>query len=351
MTIGLVPKQSSIGVFIGGLLLALGFGASHATGAAAADSDASTPQPVRTRADIRPMSELKVTATIPIAKQADWVKVTSTAVWIGGKGPYAVSEIDPQTNQVTRVELPGDPCAGLAADADSLWVPLCGKTPKLARVDLKKRELTGVFNVGPGAPEGGIAVGAGSVWMIVDKKGSMARIDPANGSIVDTVRLKPGSYNPVFSEGRIWVTRAGGAELTIVDATTAKILGRVPIGRHPRFLTAGAGAVWTLNQAKGSLSRIDIGGRRPVVTLPLHVPGAGGDITYADGEVWVTMMKTPLTVVDASRTQTLCQWKGAGGDAVGVGHGSIWLTNLNSGTVTRIALSDVPKDCRAAADR
>jgi DNA-binding beta-propeller fold protein YncE len=297
------------------------------------------------------MSELKVTATIPIAKQADWVKVTSTAVWIGGKGPYSVSEIDPQTNKVTRVELPGDPCAGLAADADNLWAPLCGKTPKLARVDLRKRALTGVFNVGPAAPEGGIAVGAGSVWMIVDKKGSMARIDPANGSIVETVHLKPGSYNPVFSEGRIWVTRASGAELTIVDANTGKILGTRPIGLHPRFLTAGGGAVWTLNQAKGSLSRIDVAGRQPVVTLPLDVPGVGGDITYADGEVWVTMMKTPLTVVDAARTQTLCQWKGAGGDAVGVGHGSIWLTNLRLGTVTRIALSDVPQDCRAAANR
>jgi DNA-binding beta-propeller fold protein YncE len=297
------------------------------------------------------MSELKVTATIPIAKQADWVKVTSTAVWIGSKGPYAVSEINPETNQVTRVELPGDPCAGLAADAENLWVPLCGKTPELARVDLKKRALTGVFNVGPAAPEGGIAIGAGSVWMIVDKQGSMARINPADGSIVDTVHLPPGSYNPVFSEGRIWVTRASGAELTIVDATTGKILGHVPVGRHPRFLTAGGGAVWTLNQAEGSLSRIDVAGQQSVVTVPLHVPGTGGDITYADGEVWVTMMKTPLTVVDASRTRTLCQWKGAGGDAVGVGHGSIWLTNLREGTVTRIALSDVPEGCRAAADR
>jgi virginiamycin B lyase len=351
MTVGLVPKHSSLGAFIAGLLLTLCSCYGDATWAAAPDSDASARQPGSAQAEIRPMSELRITATILIAKQADWVKVTSTAVWIGSKGPYAVSEIDPQTNQVTRVELPGDPCAGLAADAENLWVPLCGKTPKLARVDLRKRELTGVFDVGPAAAEGGIAIGAGSVWMIVDKKGSMARIDPANGSIVDTVRLKPGSYNPVFSEGRIWVTRASDAELTIVDATTAKILGHVAVGRHPRFLTAGGGGVWTLNQAKGSLSRIDVGGRQPVVTLPLHVPGAGGDITYADGEVWVTMMKTPLTVVDASRTQALCQWKGAGGDAVGVGHGSIWLTNLRLGTVTRIALSDVPKDCRAPANR
>ena len=346
MTVGLVPKHSFLGAFIGGLLLTLCSCFGNTAWAAASDSDGSARKP-----EIRPMSELKVTATIPIAKQTDWVKVTPTSVWIGSKGPYAVSEIDPQTNQVTKVELPGDPCAGLAADAENLWVPLCGKTPKLARVDLKKQEVTGVFDVGPAAAEGGIAVGAGSVWMIVDKKGSMARIDPANGSVVGTVRLKPGSYNPVFSEGRIWVTRASGAELTIVDAATAKIIGDVPIGRHPRFLTAGGGGVWTLNQAKGSLSRVDVAGRQPVVTVPLHVPGGGGDIAYADGEVWVTMLKTPLTVVDAFRTQALCQWKGAGGDAVGIGHGSIWLTDIRGGTVTRIALTDVPKDCRAAADK
>ena len=150
MTIGLFPEQSSAGAFIAGLLLPLCLSYSNAASAAA------PPQP-----EIRPKSELKVTATIPIGKQADWVKVTPTTVWIGGKGPYAVTGIDPQTNQATRIELPGDPCAGLAADAENLWVPLCGKTPKLARVDLKKRELTGVFNVGPGAAEGGIAVGAG----------------------------------------------------------------------------------------------------------------------------------------------------------------------------------------------
>jgi streptogramin lyase len=348
MTVGPIPKHASMRVMVaGGVLLALGFGCGHAARADASGGDASARQPGPTRVAIRPMSELKVTATIPIARQADWVKVTPKAVWIGSKGPYAVTAIDPRNNQVTRVALPGDPCAGLAADEKNLWVPLCGKAPKLARVDLEKRIVTGVFNVGPGAAEGGIAAGAGSVWLVVDTKGSMARIDPATGSIVDIVHLPPGSYNPLFSEGRIWVTRASGAEVTIVDAKTGRISGHVRVGRHPRFLTAGAGGIWTLNQAKGSLSRIDVGGRQPVTTLPLHLPGSGGDITYADGEVWITMMKTPLTVVDTSRTRILCQWKGEGGDAIGVGHGSIWLTNLNSGTVMRIALSDIPKTCRA----
>lgn len=311
------------------------------SGAGAAAAPASPPT-------ARPMSELKVTATIQIAKTTDWIKITPTSVWVGSKGPFAVNEIDPKTNQVVSVPLPGDPCAGLASDADDLWVPLCGPSPKLAKVDLKTRTLTAVFDVGPGAKEGGIAVGAGSVWLMIDKQGSLARIDPATGALVGTVQLPPGSYNPVFSEGRVWVTRADGAELTVVDAKTAKVVDHVAIGPHPRFVTAGSGAVWALNQGDGSLSRIDVAGRRPVDTVQLQTPGPGGDIAYADGRVWTTMMKTPLTAVDAARSVILCQWKGAGGDAIGVGHGAVWLTDLSGGTVLRIALSDFPKECLAA---
>ena len=294
----------------------------------------------------RPMSELKVTATIPIAKTADWVKITPAGVWIGSKGPFAVSEIDPATNRVVTVPLPGDPCAGLAADANSLWVPLCGPTAKLAKVDLKSRTLSAVFDVGPAAPEGGIAVGTGLVWMVTDKQGALARIDPATGAVLGVTKLPPGSYNPVFSDGRVWVSRAEGAELTVVDAQTFQIVGHAATGPGPRFLTAGAGAVWTLNQGDGSLSRIDVAGARPVIAVPLQTPGPGGDIAYADGVVWTTMIKTPLTAVDAVRGVILCQWKGAAGDAIGVGHGAIWLTDLTAGKVLRIELSDVPKECR-----
>ena len=301
-------------------------------------------------APVHPMSELKIAATIKIGKVADWVAVTSNGVWVGSKKPNAVKQVDPNTNQVTSVEIPGEACAGLAADSESLWVPLCASVPKLAQVDLKTRVLTHVFNVGPAAPEGGIAVGAGSIWLITDKQGSLARIDPANGAIVQTVHVAPGSYNPVFGEGRIWVTRAAGSEVTSVDAATGKVLEHIVTGtrRHPRFITVGAGAVWTLNQGDGTLSRIDSAGQQPVITLPLHTPGVGGDITYADGRIWTTMIKTPLSVVDAAKAVILCQWKGTGGDAIGVGYGTLWLTSYTGGTISRIALSDLPQDCRPA---
>ncbi len=328
------------------LCLAASFGVAGAT-----PTPSYPPPQVATRS----MSDLKIAATIPIGKTADWVAVTSDRVWIGSTGPYAVSEIDPHTNRATRVQLPGEPCAGLAVDTDSLWAPLCGTKrtkPQLAKVDLKTRTLARVFDVGPAGPEGGIAVGAGSVWMITDKHGSLTRIDPTSGSILQTVHVPAGSYNPHFSDGHIWVTHVIGAEVTSVDANTGEVVAHRTTGQHPRFLTAGAGAVWTLNQKSGTISRIDLAGGPPL-TVPLHTPGMGGDITYAEGRIWSTAMpsKVPLSIVDATKSVVLCQWKGDGGDSIGYGFGAIWLTNYHAGTVSRIELNDLPEECRATNAR
>lgn len=321
-------------------LVASGCAASAAIGSSTADSVAAV-RPV-----VRPMAELKIAATIPIAKTADWVAITAEGVWVGSSGPNAVNEIDPKTNHVTQIELPGRPCAGIVADVDDLWVPLCGPIPKLAKVDVKKHVLDQVFDIGPPGGEQSVAVGAGSVWLVTDKAGTLSRIDPANGSVLQTIQLPPGSYNPVFSDGFVWVTRVDGAELTVVDPSTSKIVEHVVVGKSPRFVTAGGGAIWTLNQAEGDLSRIDIAARRPALTLPLHTPGPGGDIAFGAGRVWTTMMKTPLTAIDAATSTVLCQWTGEGGDSLSVGHGAVWLTNLRAGTVSRIPLKDLPKDCR-----
>jgi streptogramin lyase len=307
------------------------------------------------------MTDLKVAATLSLGKTADWVAVTPEKVWVGSTGPYAVNEIDPQTNQFIRVELPGEPCAGLALDAQSLWVPLCGTKstkgvkgakgvkPKLAKVDLKTHALQ-VFDVGPAGPEGGVTIGAGSVWLVTDKKGSLARIDPATGSITQTVHVPPGSFNPRFADGHVWVTRVNGAELTSVDPASGKVVSHHPTGKHPRFLTSGAGAVWTLNQGSGTISRIGTAGKQPTVTIPVNMPGPGGDIAYGEGRIWSTSMatrKVPLSIVDAATSTVLCQWEGPGGDSLGVGFGSVWLTDYHGGTLSRIALSDLPAECAA----
>ncbi len=298
----------------------------------------------------RSIGELKKTATLHLGKTADWVAITPDAIWVGSTGPFAVHRIDPKTNrQVAIVKLPGEPCAGLATGFGSLWVPLCGRTQRLAKVDLKSNRLLNLFNVGTVTAEGGVTTSLDSVWIIVDTKGSLARVDPASGTIRQTVRVPPGSYNPLYSDGQVWVTRAEGSEITAVDARTSVISATVQTGPRPRFLTAGAGAVWALNQGDGSLTRVDIQTRKVTKTVALGTPGHGGDISFAGDLVWTTVRKVPLSVVDGASGTLLCQWKGPGGDSLGIGDGAIWLTDYEAGTISRIELDDALARCAPAS--
>ena len=297
----------------------------------------------------RPIAELTPIATVHVGKTADWVAISPEGVWVGSTGPNAVHEIDPRTNtQVASVALPGNPCAGLAVGFGSLWVPLCANPNTLVRVDLETREVTMLPGVGPAAKEGGITTSPDSVWIITDARGSLARIDPATGKILETIRVPPGSYNPLHGDGQIWVTRADGAEVTVIDAKSGAPLSTVEVGPHPRFLTAGAGAVWTLNQGDGSLTRIDMR-TRLVKTIALGTPGPGGDISFGAGMIWTTFSKTPVSLIDGTSGSLLCQWTGPGGDSLAIGFGAIWLTDFDSGVISRIAVKDTLARCTGAS--
>ena len=296
---------------------------------------------------IRPFTELQAVATWQVGKTADWVAVTADAVWVGSTGENAVHRIDPQTNrEVTAVALPGEPCAGLATGFGSLWVPLCTHPASLARVDLLRNTVTAVFKAGAVAEESGVTTSADSVWLVADAQGSLLRIDPQSGAIRQTIQVPAGSYNPRSVGGDIWVTRVEGAEVTVVDATTGSVVGAAKTGPNPRFLTDSPDAVWTLNQGDGSLSRIDTHTHELAGTVALGTPGHGGDIGFGAGLIWTTMMKTPLSAVDAATNALLCQWVGTGGDSMGIGHGAVWLTDYHAGTISRFALDDVASRCR-----
>jgi streptogramin lyase len=297
--------------------------------------------------DLKPIAELQPTAVIQLGKTADWVAVAPDAVWVGSTGPNAVHRIDPKTNKlVATVELAGEPCAGLALGFGSVWVPLCGKPSTLAKVDGTRNVLSAVLQAGPAAREGGITTSTDSVWLVTDKDGSLARIDPDTGAVRQIVRVPAGSYNPRFQDGLVWVTRAGGAEITAVDAASGAVLGTTKTGPGPRFLTSGAGSIWTFNQGDGSLTRIDVHSRQVTHTIPLGTPGQGGDIAFGGGMIWTTMPKVPLSAVNAADSKLLCRWVGPGGDSLGIGHDALWLTDYHGGTVSRLELQDAVTHCR-----
>ena len=121
-----------------------------------------------------------------------------------------------------------------------------------------------------------------------------------------------------------------------MDAKTEKVVATIPVGPTPRFLAAGLGSVWTLNQGDGSVSRIDPATNKVSATIEVGVPGEGGDIAVGEGAVWVTAIGKPLSKIDPATNRVVTQYVGKGGDALRVGLGSLWLSNHEFHEVWRI---------------
>ena len=276
-------------------------------------------------------------AVFEVGGHPDWLAIDEFA-WVSNKPDDSVSRLDPTTNKVAATIALGKgkrPCSGLAAAFGTLWVPACGDQT-ISRIDLKTGTIAAAIAATVGSSEGSIAAGAGSVWMMIDGKGTLARIDPATGKVVAEIYVATGSYGLAFGEGALWVTSTDHHSVARVDPHTNLVVETIAVGKHPRFIAAGAGAVWVLNQGDGSVSRIDPARNTVAATIEVGVPGEGGDIAVGEGSVWVTSFEFPLSRIDPTTNTVVQQFYGKGGDAVRVGLGSVWLSNLEAGTVWRI---------------
>jgi virginiamycin B lyase len=289
-----------------------------------------------------PFASLKPSVTLKIGRTVDWVLVTDDAVWVAGTKPFSVQRIDPSTDRiVAKVVLPGEACSGLAFGFSSLWVPVCGKKPTLVRVDVHENAVIATLPVPAVEAEGGIAISTDSVWLVTDKNGTLSRIDPLTNSVRQNISIPPGSYNPIFSDGIVWVTGVERSVLTAVDASTGSLLDSVPVGSKPRFSTEGGGSIWTLNQGDGTVSRVDEKSRKVIATVQAGIPGTGGDVGYGADSVWLTVFDVPLTRVDVTTNRVVKQWIGKGGDSLRVGFDSLWITDYKKGLLSRIPIGQL----------
>lgn len=282
------------------------------------------------------IADLHPVATIATGGSPDWISISPDSVWISNDAIGSVQRVDARTNRlIARIAVNGEPCSGLAYAFGAVWSPVCGKHPSVDRIDPRTNAVTSVFPIHPQNSEGGITAGDDSIWLATGD-GMLSRIEPATGRVTQRIAIPSGSFNPLYANGIVWLTSGKHDELLAIDAHKGTILARIHVGPKPRFLTAAGGFVWTLNQGDGTITKIDANRRRVVATIDAHIPGHGGEITYGNGSVWATLVKTPLTRVDGRTNAILGQWYGVGGDAVRFGHGSIWLTDYSHGRIWRL---------------
>lgn len=183
-----------------------------------------------------PFDSLTPSNTFDVGGVPDWMVITNDSVWLANRPQKKVRRIDPATNTiVAEIDFPKSPCSGINAAFGSIWVPLCdAAAPALARVDAATNKIAAILPFGPIDTEGGITVSGNAVWMVIDTKGTLARIDPATHSIAARITLPPTARNPLFADGLVWVTDVENNVVIMVDPATNAIVGRVPVGPRLR---------------------------------------------------------------------------------------------------------------------
>jgi virginiamycin B lyase len=99
--------------------------------------------------------------------------------------------------------------------------------------------------------------------------------------------------------------------------------------------------VWTLNQADGSVTRLNPATGEVGATIPADVVGEGGDITTGAGFVWVRGSGYLLTRIDPETNSVVGRYgPSSGSGAVIVAPGAVWISAHDVGTVWRLPVGD-----------
>ena len=268
----------------------------------------------------------KLTPEASIAVKGDRSVVAGPdAIWVLNRSSSELLKVDPKTNAIaSTIALASPPCAGALFAFGGVWAGDC-KTPAIVRVDPAAAKVAATIALPAGGSATTWAMAVGSVWTLLDQRGTLARIDPDTNQIVAEVYMSPGSNVIAFGEGALWVADAKAHTVTRVNPFTNVIGESIKVGKAPIAIAAGAGAVWSLNGADGTISRIDPKTNKVTATIKAGTIGASGSIAVSDGSVWVSVPGQPLTRIDPVSNRLVQQFSGPGGGELAIGFKSLWI--------------------------
>ncbi|HUM47295.1 MAG TPA: hypothetical protein PLD84_10220 [Chitinophagales bacterium] len=290
--------------------------------------------------DELPIAENAI-ATILLAGYPDFLVADGNTVWVTNINCIDQIKLGSDV-PVKSVDMP-QPCGAGVAAFGSLWIAGC-QDKSIYRIDKNTGEIISIIPTGLADPFGelSIAAGAGAVWVLSDKEGTLSGIDPETNTVVKNITVKPGSSCAVFGFGSVWVSNPDAGEdrgsVQRIDPVRNRVIATIPAGPVPHFLAAGEGGVWTLNQGDGTVSRIDPELNKQVKTIEVGAEGSGGDIATGGGHVWVRATKVLLSAIDPSTNKvTTVYGPPSGSGAVRVtADNVIWLSAHDVHTVWAI---------------
>jgi YVTN family beta-propeller protein len=190
------------------------------------------------------------------------------SIWLSSEQHDTVLRFDPLTNRVLariRVENPTE----LAFAGGSLWVGGCHKAGNapIYRIDPVSNAVAATIRLPAAGCAGLLAVDGAFLYSVTAQNtkhphGSVWKIDINSGRVLGGPLPVTAPGNLVVYRGVVWVlTREEGdinSFLTMIDATSLKVLARMSVGQNAWRIAAGDGSLWVpaMRNGKPVLLRI-----------------------------------------------------------------------------------------------
>jgi branched-chain amino acid transport system substrate-binding protein len=191
----------------------------------------------------------------------------------------------------------------------------------------------------------GAAVVAANGEATPDAAGAHA-LDPATGSVVDSVDLGTAPSSVAVGEGGAWVLDADDRTISQIDAETRELKRTFSTSSTPTDVAAGAGALWVGNGGIGpeadnlfpkSVSRFDPTTLQPIdeIDLPRLPSGVGYGVfpgattqrlAVSADSVWVVSGDLTVYRIDPRSNRIVAHVDDVKAQNVAVGDGDVWVT-------------------------
>ena len=302
-----------------------------------------SPSPTTASADASASAPIDIVAAgatrIDLTGEPDWVAVAGGSAWVAVTG--GIRRIDAATGELDGlVPVPGVICLAMDVGLDSLWAGSCDRH-LLARIDPLVGSLDTPFidlPVDALQAEGSVGVGEGGAWL-VSTDHELLFLNPITNRVDDRWPLPDGAAAVRAGLGAVWVTVADEGELLRMDPADPRTARSIVVGEGPRFLAIGEDAVWVMNQADGSVSRVAADGSVVATVKVSDAPIGGGDIAVGGGIVWVRTEQDLVVGIDAATNEVSHRYgPPSGSGSVATDGDVVWVTAHDTSSLWRLPL-------------
>ena len=184
----------------------------------------------------------------------------------------------------------------------------------------------------------GLAKDGDSLLVASFSEGFIARIDPADGVIIDRVDVGGSATAVVVRDDRIYAAVFETGEVVKIDSETFEVVDRMIVGAGPVGLLPGSGdRVWVTNRNEGTVARVDF---ETGEIFSIAVGDGPVEVSSAFGSLWVAVADAGELVQISFDDRAVVTRTPLGGSPTGlsVGAGSLWVAISGDRSVVRVRL-------------